>query len=74
MILLTKLDQTRILVPIEAIKYVEETPDTLIRFQNGETLIVKENLETLCELTQAARQRIFLGSHTMHMPSESAVS
>jgi uncharacterized protein YlzI (FlbEa/FlbD family) len=51
MLLLTKLDQTRVLVPIESIKYIEETPDTLIRFLNGESLIVRENFSTIQNLS-----------------------
>ncbi|MCX6117194.1 MAG: flagellar FlbD family protein [Proteobacteria bacterium] len=51
MLLLTKLDQTRVLVPIESIKYIEETPDTLIRFLNGESVIVRENFSTIQSLS-----------------------
>lgn len=47
MLMLTKLDKTRILVPVESIKYIEETPDTLIRFLNGELLMVRERLEEI---------------------------
>ena len=51
MLLLTKLDQTRVLVPIESIKYIEETPDTLIRFLNGESVIVREDFLTIQNLS-----------------------
>jgi len=47
MILLTKLDRSKILVNIDAIKYIEATPDTLILFLNGDTLIVRESLSEL---------------------------
>lgn len=47
MIMVTKLDNTRILLNIEAIKYVEQTPDTLILFLNGESLIVRESLDEI---------------------------
>ena len=47
MILLTRLDNAKVLVNLEAIKYVESTPDTLISFTNGDTLLVRESLEDI---------------------------
>jgi len=61
MLLLTKLDQTRVLVCIETIKYIEETPDTLIKFLNGESMIVQEPLETIQNLALDFRRRILNG-------------
>jgi uncharacterized protein YlzI (FlbEa/FlbD family) len=40
MILLTKLDKSKVLVSLDNIKFVESTPDTLVRFVNGDMLIV----------------------------------
>ena len=57
MIMLTKLDHTRILVGFEAVKYIEETPDTLIRFLNGESLIVRESLDQVLSLAQVKRRQ-----------------
>ncbi len=45
MILLTKLDNTKILLNLEVVKYIESVPDTLIIFINGDSLIVRESLE-----------------------------
>jgi flagellar protein FlbD len=53
LILLTRLDKTRVLVCIESIKYLEANPDTLVTFLNGDTLIVRE---TLAEITNEVRQ------------------
>ena len=47
MILLTRLDNTKLLVNIESIKYIESTPDTLLTFLNGDTLMVLEPLEDI---------------------------
>jgi uncharacterized protein YlzI (FlbEa/FlbD family) len=47
MIFLTKLDKSRVLVAIESIKLIESTPDTLIRFVNGDMLIVLETQEEI---------------------------
>ncbi len=49
MIMLTKLDQQKILVNLETIKYLEAVPDTLIFFTNGESVIIKESLEQVIE-------------------------
>jgi len=44
-IILTKLDNRKILLNLETIKYLESIPDTLIFFLNGESVIVRESLE-----------------------------
>ena len=44
MILLTKLDDNKILISLETVKYLESVPDTLIFFINGDSVIVKESL------------------------------
>lgn len=49
MIMLTKLDQQKILVNLETIKYLEAVPDTLIFFTNGESVIVKETLDQVTD-------------------------
>lgn len=49
MILLTKLDKQKVLVLIDSIKYAEATPDTLIRFINGDMLIVSESLQEVSD-------------------------
>ena len=51
MILLTKLDKTPILVSVEAIKYLEPVPDTLISFLNGDLVLVRESVHEVLELT-----------------------
>ncbi|MFK7823888.1 MAG: flagellar FlbD family protein [Oligoflexales bacterium] len=47
MIELTRLDQSTILVNLEAVKYVESVPDTLILFLNGDSVIVRESLDEI---------------------------
>ncbi len=49
MIMLTKLDQKKILVNLETIKYLEAVPDTLIFFTNGESVMVQESMEAIAE-------------------------
>ena len=57
MILLTKLDKQKVLVLIDNIKYVESTPDTLIRFINGDMLLVSESLEDISALVMQFKSR-----------------
>ncbi len=47
MILLTRLDKSKLLINLETIKFIEETPDTLITFTNGDCLMVCESLEEI---------------------------
>jgi len=49
-ILLTKLDKHKVLVLIDNIKYIESTPDTLVRFINGDMLIVCETMDEIANL------------------------
>ena len=46
-ILLTRLDKSKVLVNIETVKFFESTPDTLVIFINGDSLIVCESLEVI---------------------------
>jgi flagellar protein FlbD len=45
MITLTRLDQRVIVVNVDLIKMIESTPDTIITLINGDTLIVREDLD-----------------------------
>ena len=56
MIILNKLDGNEILVNTDNIKYIEKTPDTLLHFVNGDTLMVKN---TLTEIEQKVKKVSF---------------
>lgn len=47
MILLTRLDNSKVLINLETVKYIESTPDTLILFVNGDSVMVRESLEEI---------------------------
>ena len=47
MILVTKLNDTPVLLNLETVKYLEQTPDTLIFFANGDSMIVKESFQEI---------------------------
>ncbi|MCB9851813.1 MAG: flagellar FlbD family protein [Phycisphaerales bacterium] len=45
MISVTRLNGHRVVLNAELIKFLEETPDTMITLVNGERIIVKEALD-----------------------------
>ncbi len=45
MIILTRLNDRTVVVNAELIKYVEQTPDTLVTLTSGDRLMVKESTE-----------------------------
>ncbi len=45
MIRLTRLNDRPLVVNADLIKYVEQTPDTLVTLTNGDRLMVKETTE-----------------------------
>ena len=49
MIQLTRLNNTRLAVNSDLIKYVEEAPDTVITLLSGEKLVVRETTEQVIE-------------------------
>lgn len=60
MIKLTKLDNTPFLVNLETVKYAEAVPDTVIRFLNGDSVIVRESLEQIENSVLESKRKIFL--------------
>jgi flagellar protein FlbD len=58
MIILSKLDQSPLLVNLDAIKFIETTPDTLIFFQNGDTTFVRESLSEIIERVIEYKSRV----------------
>jgi flagellar protein FlbD len=62
MIQLTRLNNARLAVNCDLIKYVEAAPDTVITLLNGEKLIVRETTEQVIERVRDFRRSILLGS------------
>ena len=58
MILLTKLDNSSILLNIELVKFIESVPDTLITFLNGDSVIVRESINKIEELLIELKAKI----------------
>jgi flagellar protein FlbD len=47
MITVTRLDNSKLLINLETIKFIEATPDSLVTFVNGDSLIIRESLEEI---------------------------
>ena len=62
MIQLTRLNNARLAVNCDLIKYVEEAPDTVLTLLNGEKLVVRETTEQVIERVRDFRRSILLGS------------
>ena len=57
MIVVTKLNKSRLIVNADLIEYVEKTPDTLITLTTGKKLMVRESLEEIIALVLDYRSR-----------------
>ncbi len=51
MISLTRLNDTKLVVNADKIKFVEETPDTIITLVNNEKIMVKETADEVVSKT-----------------------
>lgn len=71
MIILTKLDNQKILVNLETIKYLECVPDTLIFFTNGDSVMVQESLDAISEAVMQYQASVLRHSTEIPAPSPS---
>jgi len=71
MIQLTRLNNTRLAVNCDHIKYVEEAPDTVITLLNGEKLVVRETTEQVIERVRDFRRSVLIaGSQAASHPDD----
>lgn len=61
MIQLTRLNNSTITVNSDQIKFVEQSPDTVITLLNGEKILVRESVEQILERVIQFRQRVLAG-------------
>ncbi len=61
MIELTRLNQKPLIVNSDLIKFVENTPDTVITLVSGEKFVVLESAETIVEQVVEFRRRLLAG-------------
>lgn len=50
MITVTRLNGKQVVVNAELIKFVEQTPDTIIKLTTGDSVMVKESMQQVVEL------------------------
>jgi len=64
MITVTRLDQRKIIVNAELIKFVESTPDTILTLTTGDKVLVRETPEEVVDrvVEFGRRLRVFPGS------------
>jgi len=61
MILLTRLNNQALTVNSDLIKFVEQSPDTVITLLNGEKLLVRENAEEIRSRVVEFRRTVLTG-------------
>jgi flagellar protein FlbD len=69
MIQLTRLNNTRLAVNSDLIKYVEEAPDTVITLLNGEKLLVRETTGQIIERVLNFRRSVLTAVSSTASPS-----
>ena len=62
MIQLTRLNNSRLAVNCDLIKYVEQSPDTVITLLSGEKLLVRETTEQVIERVRDFRRSVLSGA------------
>jgi flagellar protein FlbD len=61
MIQLTRLNNSTITINSDQIKFVEQSPDTVITLLNGEKILVRESSEQILERIIQFRRRLLAG-------------
>jgi len=61
MIQLTRLNNTPLMVNSDLIKFVEQSPDTVITLVNGEKILVREGAEQVLERIVRFRRSVLQG-------------
>jgi flagellar protein FlbD len=74
MIQLTRLNNTRLAVNSDLIKYVEEAPDTVITLLNGEKLVVRETTGQVIERVRDFRRSVLIAGSGATSPSTAEVA
>jgi flagellar protein FlbD len=69
MIQLTRLNNARLAVNCDLIKYVEEAPDTVLTLLNGEKLVVRETTEQVIERVRDFRRSVLIADPEAASPS-----
>lgn len=68
MISVLRLDGTPIVVNVDHIELIEETPDTVVTLSNGHKLLVKESAAELVRKAAAFKHAVITGSYLTEKP------
>jgi len=66
---LTRLNNTRLALNCDLIKYVEEAPDTVITLLNGEKLVVRETTADVIDRVREFRRSVLSGALCVPLPA-----
>jgi len=73
MIQLTRLNNSSITINSDLIKFVEQSPDTVITLLNGEKILVRESVGQILDRVIEFRRRILSGVSSWHMVPAAAL-
>lgn len=68
MISVLRLDGTPIVVNVDHIESIEETPDTVVTLSNGHKLLVKESAAELVRRAAAYKHAVLTGTYLTDAP------
>ena len=71
MIHLTRLNNTNFAINSDLIKFVEQSPDTVITLLSGEKILVRESAEEVLSRVVDFRRRLLIGSGAWHLADAS---
>ena len=66
MIQLTRLNNTNLTINSDLIKFVEQSPDTVVTLLNGEKILVRESAGEILDRIIEFRRRILAGMSVWH--------
>jgi len=58
MILLTKINNAPVALNCDMVQFIEETPDTVVTFDNGNKVVVKERMNEIIDKIVEYRRRV----------------
>ena len=74
MIQLTRLNNSTITINSDLIKFVEQSPDTVITLLNGEKILVRETVGQILDRVIEFRRRVLSGVSTWHLVPAAALT
>ena len=73
MIQLTRLNNSDITINSDLMKFVEQSPDTVITLLNGEKILVRESLGEILDRVIDFRRRVLEGVSSWHVNAAAAL-